>query len=302
MPGLIKTLLTLLIICALPTAAAQQSNQQSNQQPTPEEKTKPAFGERIANSPFVELYVLDELKLLRTEMAAQKNELLQQIVDREINSIDRGVSYATSTVSNFFYLIAAASSVLVIVGWTSIRDIKERVHHLADQEISKLVNEYESRLRKIEKQLNQKTLEIEENREEIALTQDIHSLWLRAGQDSNPQSKIAIYDQILSLHENDTEALTYKADAVLELDEPQWAANLCHQALAIDPENSHAFYQLGCAHAVMKQPDEAVKYLTEAVQRGESYRADLATEPALVALKKYEPFQQLLGTDLQNDY
>ena len=87
-------------------------------QPSAEESLddNPPFGERIAKSPFVELYVLDELKQLRTDMAAQKNELLQQVVDREINSIDRGVEYATDTISYFFYLIAGASSILVLVG------------------------------------------------------------------------------------------------------------------------------------------------------------------------------------------
>lgn len=259
------------------------------------DEAKTPFGKRIANSPFVELYVLDELKQLRTDMAKQKNDLIQQVVDREINSIDRGVSYATDTISYFFYLIAAVSSILVLIGWTSIRDIKERIHSFADDEISKLVEEYEHRLRSIEKQLNLKTQDIEENREEIALTQDIHALWLRAGQDISPQNKISIYDQILKLHQDDTEALTYKADAVLELEEPQWAINLCHQALVIDPENSHAFYQLACAHTVMNQFDEAVSFLTEALNRSDAYKDELLTDPALAALKNFEPFIELTG-------
>ena len=133
---------------------------------------KPPFGKRIAESPFVELYVLEELKQLRSDMANQKHELIQQVVDREINSIDRGVQYATDTITYFFYLIAAASSVLVLVGWTSIRDIKERIHSVADQEIAKLIEVYEKRLHSIESQLNHKTELIEENREEIALTQE----------------------------------------------------------------------------------------------------------------------------------
>lgn len=258
-------------------------------------EAKPPFGKRIADSPFVELYVLDELKQLRTDMAKQKNDLIQQVVDREIDSIDRGVSYATDTISYFFYLIAAVSSILVLVGWSSIRDIKERVHSFADAEISKLVDEYEQRLHGIEKQLSLKTQDIEKNREEIALTQEIHALWLRAGQDISPQNKISIYDQILKLHQDDTEALTYKADAVLELEEPQWAINLCHQALAIDSENSHAFYQLACAYTAMNQFDEAVQNLAEALNRSDSYKDDLLTDPALAALKKFEPFIELAG-------
>jgi len=266
--------------------------------PVPE---KPDFGERIANSPFVELYVLEELKQLRSEMAAQKNELIQQIVDRELHSVDRGVQYATDTITYFFYLMAAASSVLVIIGWRSIRDIKERVHSMADQEIAKLIDTYEQRLHGIERQLNQKTELIEENREEIALTQELHALWLRAGQDASPQHKIAIYDQILTLHPQDTEALTYKADAVLELQEPQWAVSLCKQALTLDPNNGHAFYQLGCAYTVMNQFDEAVTYLGEALARSESYRVQLRTDPALQVLQDYAPFQQLLDNHDEAD-
>jgi tetratricopeptide (TPR) repeat protein len=249
--------------------------------------------EKPLYSPFVERYVLDELKQLRTDQAKTKNELIQQIVDREHNSVDRAVAYATDTVTYFFYLIAAATSVLVLVGWTSIKDIKERVHSLADEEISKLIHEYENRLETIETQLQQKTLHIEENREEIELTQDVQSLWLRAQQDPSPANKITCYDDILKLRNEDCEALTYKADAVLELNEPQWAANLCHQALKIDPENSQAFYQLACAYTAMEQFDEALRYLAKALSRRESYLDEIREDPALQSLVNHKIFNDL---------
>lgn len=274
--------------------AAQEPDSKSK------EEAETQARERINNlqaplySAFTERYILDELKQLRSDMAAQRHELMQQILDREHRSVDRGVEYATNAVTYFFYLIAAATSILVIVGWTSLREIKERVHALADEEISKLVQESEERLHAIEEQLNQKTQHIEENRDEIALTQEVQSLWLRAAQDANPHNKIAIYDQILKLRNNDCEALTYKADAALELHEPQWAINLCDQALRIDPENSQAFYQLACAHTVMGHFKEAVHYLKEALDRSEHYREELYNEPLMEPLHSYEPFQELL--------
>lgn len=245
-------------------------------------------------TPFVERYVLDELKHLRTDMAAQKHELMQQILDREHNSVDRGVAYATDTVTYFFYLIAGATSILVLVGWTSIREIKERVHSLADEEISRLVREYEQRLIVIEKQLNQKSQHIRKNREEIELTQEIQSLWLRAGQESSVLNKISIYDQILKLRPGDIEALTYKADAVLEMGEPQWAVSLANQALEIDADNSHAFYQLACASAAMKQYDDAVSYLREALDRRDSFKEDIVNDPALSELRDHQAFKEMM--------
>ncbi len=249
-------------------------------------------------SPFVERYVLDELKQLRTDMANQKHELMQQVVDREHRSVDRAVSYATDTITYFFYLIAAASSILVLVGWSSIRDIKERVHTFANDEISKLVNEYEERLGRIESQLRQKTRHIERNREEIELTQEVQSMWLRTQQEQTPGQRIPLYDQILKLRPDDCEALTYKADAVLELDEPQWAANLCQQALALDPENSHAFYQLACAHTALHHHDEAIRNLSRALDLNEAYREQLESDPALKPLYENEQFKILLGGSL----
>ena len=246
--------------------------------------------------PFMERYVLDELKQLRIDQARSKQEIIQQIVDREIASVDRGVEYATSTITYFFYLIAAATSLMVLVGWSSLREIKEGARNFADAEISKVVQEYEQRLISIEDELREKRSQIEKNREEIEMTQEIQSLWLRAQQDSSPANKIAVYDELLKLRSDDCEALTYKADAVLELGEPQWAVNLCQQALKVDPDNSHAFYQLACAFTVMEQFDEAVRYLAEALNRSDSYVEEIRQDPALEALVNNEVFDQI--TDL----
>ncbi|MGD7035349.1 TPR end-of-group domain-containing protein [Methylotuvimicrobium buryatense] len=248
-------------------------------------------------SPFIERYMLDELKQLRTDMATQRNELIQQIVDRELSSVDRGVTYATNTVTYFFYLIAGASTILVLLGWTSLRDIKERVQSMADKKVSKLVHEYEERLAIVEQQLNKEAQLIEKIGEDIERTQDVQSLWLRAGQASSLANKIAIYDQILKLRPEDCEALTYKADAVLDMGEPQWAVNLCQQALKSDPENGHAFYQLACAYTALNQYEEAVNCLSEALERTEDYRDKFADDPALEALKDFEPFIELLPSE-----
>ncbi|MFQ3231485.1 tetratricopeptide repeat protein [Reinekea sp.] len=235
-------------------------------------------------SPFVERYVLDELRLLRSDMALQKHELMQQVLDREHRSVDRGVAYATDTITYFFYLIAAASSILVIVGWTSIREIKERVHSYANDEITKLVSEYERRLEKIEKQILIKTQDIEENREGIEVAREVQSLWMRSQQELNASSKIRIYDQIIAVNPDDVEAYTYKADAVLEMEEPQWAINLCQLALEKDPDNAHAFFQLACAHATLNNLDEALRYTLEAYRCDENYREEILKEELLKPL------------------
>ncbi|MCQ3828960.1 tetratricopeptide repeat protein [Microbulbifer elongatus] len=252
-------------------------------------------------TPFIERYVLDELKQLRVDMAAQKVSLTENIVDRQLSAADKAITYATDTITYFFYLIAGFSSLLVIMGWTSIRDVKEKVHTLANQEISSLVEQYEARLRSIEEQLSEKTQHIEDNRDEIELTQEIHSLWLRAGREQTPTGKIAVYDQILKLRKDDGEALTYKADAVLELDEPQWAINLCLQALQIDSQNGNAYYQLACAYAYLEQWEESINYLQKALDISPAYRDEALEDSAFNGLYNSEEFTALLGIQSESD-
>ena len=246
-------------------------------------------------SPFIERYMLDEIRNLRIDMERAHREMAAEVVDRELSAADKAVSYATSTVTYLFYLIAAVSSALVLIGWNSIRDIKDKVHKVANEQVAELVEEYEKRLRTIEKQLKQETAHIESNREEITLTQEIHSLWLRASQESSPAGKIAIYDQILSLRKDDIEAMPYKADAALDKNEPQWAINLCHQALLLDDANAHAFYQLACAHTCQGNLDDAARYFTHAVAQSESYREELHRDPALSELREHPLLIELLA-------
>jgi tetratricopeptide (TPR) repeat protein len=291
--------ITLFLMLSIPARSGAENNGASSAASSkPSQAPTPAQAESLKQplyNPFIERYVLDELKQLRTDMAAQRVEFIQQITDRQIEAIDKSVSYATSTVSNFFYLIAAVSSVLVIIGWTSIREMKEKMGTLADKELRKLIGAYEQRLHEIEQELREKSTYIDENREAIEKTKEIHALWLRAAQESSPANKIAIYDQILTLNPRNCEALTYKADAALEANEPQWAINLCQRALQLDPSNAHAFYQLACAHTALAHIDEAIAFLTKALINGDARLDDFAKDPALQPLHHLPAFAQLLA-------
>ena len=245
-------------------------------------------------SPFIERYILDEVRSLRMDMERKHRELTQEVVDRELGAADKAVSYATNTVTYFFYLIAGVSSALVLIGWNSLRDIRDKVHSVANEQVAEIVEEYEKRLRAIEKQLKQETAHIESNREEINRTQEIHSLWLRASQEASPAGKIGIYDQILAIRPSDIEAITYKADAALDQGEPQWAVNLCNQALSLDETNGHAFYQLACAHSAMGNLDDAARYFAKAVAQAEAYREELERDPALESLREHPLVHELL--------
>jgi tetratricopeptide (TPR) repeat protein len=253
--------------------------------------------EKPMYTPFVELYLLEESKALRKEMQNTRAELIEKVVDKELSVADKTMSYATDTVTYFFYLIAGATSILVVIGWNSIRDMRNQLTSLAEKRVNELVIEYEKRLEFIEEQLKQKSDIIHQNQAEIERTNEVHSLWLKASQETSQQNKIAAYDQILDLRPDDVEALSYKADAVLEMQEPLWAISLCQRALKLAPDNGHAHYQLACAYAEIGRWDDAVSTLKKAIEISEAYRDDASVDVSFDQLREHESFRALVSED-----
>ena len=285
----------LAMVFLLPALAFGQSTGEERGGPTADEVEQeiPQLEDPMY-TPFVELYLLEETKALRTELQNTRAELIEKVVDKELSVADKTMSYATDTVTYFFYLIAGATSILVVIGWNSIRDMRNQLTSLAEKRVNELVVEYETRLKSIEEQLQQKSDIIHRNQAEIERTNEVHSLWLKASQETSQQNKIAAYDRILDLRPDDVEALSFKADAVLELQEPLWAISLCQRALKLDPENGHAHYQLACACAEIGRWDDAVADLAKAVAISDAYRDDASVDPSFARLQDHQAFRDLI--------
>lgn len=290
-----RTLIFVLVLLWVPIVHAVELKHDSQTQDV-NTLNKPMY------NPFVERYVMDELRQIRVDMNDLEVSLTKEVVNRELSATSRAVGYATDTVTYFFYLIAGISSVLLLVGWSSLRDVKERVHTLADTKVTEVIETYEARLRALEEELNRKSRGISSAQQRLTQHQDIYSLWLKAGQEPILSNRLAIYDEILELDSENTEAMTYKADVLLEMNEPLWAINLCQQALKIDPENRHAFYQLAGAYALLNQPGEALDYLQKAIEDTDGLLEEVKADPIFASLLELPGFQSLLkGKQYQSE-
>ncbi len=309
--NLITLVLMAMLMCGTAPALAQDMSQPGGPdapQPSPPQgATAQDVTERINHleeplyNPFVERYLLDEVKTLRSDLLNTRAELIEKVVDKELTVADKTMSYATDTVTYFFYLIAGATSILVIIGWNSIRDMRNQLSSVAESRMNELVAEYEKRLQFIEEQLRQKSDIINQNQEEIERTNEVHSLWLKASQETSQQNKVSTYDQILLLRPDDVEALSFKADAVLEMNEPLWAISLCLRALKLAPDNGHAHYQLACAYAEIGRWEDAIRTLASAIEISEAYRDDASVDPSFARLKDFDQFLQLVTPEEVDD-
>ncbi|MCE9685367.1 hypothetical protein LZP73_03940 [Shewanella sp. AS16] len=248
----------------------------------------------IFDKPLMERYVLDELKSLRHDQQDLERKLTVDITDRELSVADKSLNYANVTVTYFFYIIAGVASLVAFIGWQSLREIKTNTAKLAANQLQNIAEQYEEKFKLLEQDLKRKSRIITENNREIEIINEVHTLWLHAQGAQTPEQKIDVYDEILSIRPGDLEALTYKADAAMEMREFNWALSLCNRVLEVDTTNAHALYQRACAFACLGREDRAISDLERAINYSASFREVAAEEADFAPLKENPKYEALV--------
>lgn len=146
----------------------------------------------------------------------------------------------------------------------------------------------------LENQLKERSEEILNNQRKITITNEVHSLWMRANLESDVNSKIEIYDEILKRKPDDVEAITYKADALLEQGKTSKAVALCNQAIDEDADYGYAYWQRACAYAQENRLAESMDDLQMALKLSPNLKNELVNELAFENLQVLPAFLKLL--------
>ncbi len=240
-------------------------------------------------------YILDELKAIRLDNQQTRVDVERRIALIKTEQTDRAARYMTDTIGNIFYLIAAATSILFFAGWNSLRDIRSKIEDLIEKRVESITQKYNIELERLQSRLSEQSQKILNNQETIYTTQLIHSLWMRANLETNLQSKIDIYDEILKLNDEDAEVYAYKADVVLDLDEYEWALNLSNKAIDIDPEYGYAYWQRSCANAKLGNEKEAVEDLKLALLKAPNLKDEVHNEPYLAKIRELQTVKDMVA-------
>ncbi|MFH0258631.1 tetratricopeptide repeat protein [Vibrio rumoiensis] len=251
----------------------------------------------MLDRPLMERYILDELKSLRTEQQDLERRLTVQITDRELAVADKSLNYSNITVTYFFYIIAGVASLVALVGWQSLKEIKHNTKEMADKRLNEITMSYEKKFSALERDLKRKTRIITENNREIEIINEVHNLWLRAQSAQTPEQKIETYDEILKIRPGDLEALTHKADSAMEINEYHWALSICNRVLEVDDNNAHALYQRACAYSRLGAEEQAINDLVLAIESSASLRELASDEPDFEMLRGNPRFETLIDSN-----
>ncbi|GIT99792.1 hypothetical protein TSL6_02990 [Sulfurovum sp. TSL6] len=241
--------------------------------------------------PLMERYILDELKSVRMDNQQTRVDMEKHIAQLKIENNDRAARYMTDTIANIFYLIAAATSILFFAGWNSLRDIRSKTEEIVETSIEVITEQYKQELATLQNKVQEQSQIVLDNQNNIYNAQLVHSYWMRSNLETNPQAKIDLYDEIIKINDNDAEVYAYKADAVLDLDEYEWALNLSNKAIEIDNEYGYAYWQRSCAQAKLDNFKEAVKDLEKAIEKSPSLKEEIQNEPYFTALRTSNEFK-----------
>ena len=165
---------------------------------------------------------------------------------------------------------------------------------MADKQLTKIAQDYEKKFGALELDLKRKTRIISDNNREIEIINEIHNLWLRAQSVQTAEQKMDVYDEILKIRPGDLEALTYKADAAMEMREFHWALSLCNRVLEVDDQNAHALYQRACGYSQLGADVQAIDDLQRSIRASASMRDLVGEEPDFDPLRGLERFEALL--------
>lgn len=286
--------LSILFVCffaLINTATAQDSvaPTENEQQQALEQLKEPMY------KPLLERYILDELKAVRQDQQQLREDVTKQVTHAQLDTADRALIYTTDTINNVFFIITATASILVLVGWNSLRDVKNKVEDIVNTRVSVITDEYEDRLKVLEEKLRVRSEEILSNQERISVTNEVHSLWMRANLESDFANKIEIFDEILKRKPEDVEAIAYKADALLELNETAKAIELCNQAIDIDSDYGYAYWQRACAYALTYKHADALADIKMALDYSPNLRNELLHESAFASLHDNDSFNTIVA-------
>ncbi|GAA0207216.1 hypothetical protein GCM10009123_13400 [Kangiella japonica] len=255
-----------------------------------EDKTK----QKTSNyQPLIERYILDELRSVRQDQQQIVADIEKKVANARLDASDRAIRYTSDTLNNIFIIITTAASILVLMGWRSMRDVKSKLNEVVETKINELTQEYEDRLGELEGKLRKRSQEIIDAQEDISRSNELHSIWMRAGLENNLHQKIKFYDEILAINPTDIEALIYKADAAYELGDYEWAFSLANRAIEQDEDYGLAYWQRACANAANGATQEAINDIKIAIEKAPKLVDELEREDAFEDLKDLEEFRAL---------
>jgi len=234
---------------------------------------------------WTQRFILTELKELRIQLEATKRELNQELNERELATVDRALSYSWNTVNFLWLIITMAVTGFWLVGWRTMKDVRENLTTNFEKEVQKRVKSEQKKLeefmRKFEEDQLQQSQDILQNQEFIQKKQEAWYLWSQYNREENPSSKLDLLEKVSSIWLEEDEILIYSERSGIYVELALWdkVIEAADKGLEISSDNTTLLYNKASALVMLEESEEAAKVLTNIIWVNPGMKDEILEDP-----------------------
>lgn len=228
---------------------------------------------------WTDRFILTELKELRIWLEWIKREIYSEIQNRELETVDKALSYSANTVNFFFVFITIIVMWFWVVGWRTVGDIKKSTMESMDRKTKKIIENFENQISELERE------------------QKINIFWRQFNTVESDQDKMNILDKIHAV-KPDSQYVTIERgnvylsmwlyDKVLEVTESIISSERTkHQP--------HAFYNRACAYNGLGNKEKVISEIAYLLQLAPEYKDIILDSEYLESMLSNPSIKKLLN-------
>jgi len=234
---------------------------------------------------WTQRFILTELKDLRIQLESTRRELNEELNSRELATVDRALSYSGNTVNFLWLIITMAVTWFGLVGWRTMKDVRENLTTNFEREVQKRVKAEQKKLeefmRKFEKDQLEQSQDILKNQEFIQKKQEAWYIWSQYNREENATSKLELLEKISFIWLEEDEILIHTEKSWIYAELALWDKVLesADKWLEISSDNTTLLYNKASALVMLEQAEEAVKVLTNIIWVNPSMKEEILDDP-----------------------
>ena len=227
---------------------------------------------------WTERFILSEIKELRSSQETLKRELFKEIQDRELETVDKALSYSANTVNFFFVLITVIIMWFWVVGWKTIWDIKKSTKESMDRWTKKIITNFEKQIAELEKE------------------QKVNIYWRQFNVAESDKEKMDVLDKIYGIKPESEYVKVERSNIYLSMGLFEKVIEITESIITSDrmKHQPHALYTRICAYNWLGNIDKVIYEMWYLMQLSPDYKDIILESEYLGDVLKNKKIKEIL--------
>jgi tetratricopeptide (TPR) repeat protein len=232
------------------------------------------------------------MKELRTQLEATRRELNEELNKRELEAVDRALSYSGNTVNFLWLIMTMAVTGFWLVGWRTMKDVRENLTNNFEAQIQKNVRVQQKRLEEFMQKFEQEQLsqskEILETQELMQKKQEWAYYWSQFNREEDGVVRLELLEKIAWLNVEEDELIILIERALIYVSLGLWdkALETSDRWLELSSENTTLLYTKAESLVMLEESEEGLKVINNVLVVKPSMREEIMEDPTFENLRQ----------------